>query len=116
MAPATRSAVNPPVAGLRGGSGNCGIVTSFAYRLFPCGPEIYGGALAWRGEDARQVLDAYREFSAAASRELRRGGVAQGAARILAAEGGRASRGGRSVSCGGRRGEARGARCSGAQV
>ncbi len=55
---------------LRGGSGNFGIVTSFEYRLFPVGPEIYGGAIAWRGEDARLVLDAYREFSAAAPREL----------------------------------------------
>lgn len=55
---------------LRGGSGNFGIVTSFEYRLFPVGPEIYGGAIAWRGEDARAVLDAYREFSAAAPREL----------------------------------------------
>ena len=55
---------------LRGGGGNFGIVTSFEYRRFPCGPEIYGGALAWRGEDARQVLDAYREFSSAAPREL----------------------------------------------
>ena len=55
---------------LRGGSGNFGIVTSFEYRLFPVGPEILGGAIAWRGEDAKQVLDAYREFSAAAPREL----------------------------------------------
>jgi len=55
---------------LRGGSGNFGIVTSFEYRLFPVGPEILGGAIAWRGEDARQVLDTYREFSAAAPREL----------------------------------------------
>src|SRR5688572_18576425 len=55
---------------LRGGSGNFGIVTSFEYRLFPVGPEILGGAIAWRGQDARQVLDAYREFSAAAPREL----------------------------------------------
>ena len=55
---------------LRGGSGNFGIVTSFEYRLFPVGPEILGGAIAWRGDDAKQVLDAYREFSAAAPREL----------------------------------------------
>lgn len=55
---------------LRGGSGNFGIVTSFEYRLFPVGPEILGGAIAWRGEDAKQVLDAFREFSAAAPREL----------------------------------------------
>lgn len=55
---------------LRGGGGNFGIVTSFAYRLFPVGPEILGGALAWRGEDAVQVLEAFREFSAAAPREM----------------------------------------------
>jgi FAD/FMN-containing dehydrogenase len=55
---------------LRGGGGNFGIVTSFEYRLFPVGPEILGGAIAWRGEDAREVLDAYRKFSAAAPREL----------------------------------------------
>lgn len=55
---------------LRGGGGNFGIVTSFEYKLHAVGPEILGGAIAWRGEDARQVLDAYREFSAQAPREL----------------------------------------------
>ena len=55
---------------LRGGSGNFGIVTSFEYQLFPVGPEILGGAIAWRGEDAKQVLEAYRKFSASAPREL----------------------------------------------
>jgi len=55
---------------LRGGSGNFGIVTSFEYRLFPVGPDILGGAIAWRGEDAAQVVEAYRAFSAAAPREL----------------------------------------------
>lgn len=55
---------------LRGGGGNFGIVTSFEYRLFPVGPEILGGALAWRGEDAREVLEAYRAFSVTAPREL----------------------------------------------
>jgi FAD/FMN-containing dehydrogenase len=55
---------------LRGGGGNFGIVTSFEYRLFPVGPEVLGGAIVWRGEDATMVLDAYREFSAAAPREL----------------------------------------------
>ncbi|MDP1899313.1 MAG: FAD-binding oxidoreductase [Rubrivivax sp.] len=55
---------------LRGGGGNFGIVTSFEYKLFPVGPDILGGAIAWRGEDAKQVLDAYREFSAKAPREL----------------------------------------------
>jgi FAD/FMN-containing dehydrogenase len=55
---------------LRGGSGNFGIATSFEYVLHPVGPEILGGAIAWRGEDAKQVLETYREFSAAAPREL----------------------------------------------
>lgn len=55
---------------LRGGSGNFGIVISFEYKLFPVGPEILGGAIAWRAEDATQILDAYREFSAGAPREL----------------------------------------------
>jgi FAD/FMN-containing dehydrogenase len=55
---------------LRGGGGNFGIVTSFEYRLVPVGPEILGGAIAWRGEDAREVLEAYRTFSARAPREL----------------------------------------------
>ncbi len=55
---------------LRGGGGNFGIVTSFDYRLHPVGPEILGGAIAWRGEDAAQVLAAYRDFSASAPREL----------------------------------------------
>lgn len=54
---------------LRGGSGNFGIVTSFEYKLHPVGPEILGGAIAWRAQDAKQVLDFYREFSANAPRE-----------------------------------------------
>lgn len=55
---------------LRGGGGNFGIVTSFEYRLFPVGPDIMGGAIAWRGEDARSVLEAYRQLGAVAPREL----------------------------------------------
>jgi FAD/FMN-containing dehydrogenase len=55
---------------LRGGSGNFGVVTSFEYQLFPIGPAILGGAIAWHAEDARLVLNAYSEFSAAAPREL----------------------------------------------
>ena len=55
---------------LRGGGGNFGIVTSFEYKLHPVGPEILGGAIAWRAEDAGEVLRAYAAFSAAAPREL----------------------------------------------
>jgi len=45
---------------LRGGGGNFGVVTSFEYKLYPIGPEIVGGAIAWRAEDAPEVLDMYR--------------------------------------------------------
>jgi FAD/FMN-containing dehydrogenase len=55
---------------LRGGGGNFAIVTGFEYRLHPVGPQILGGAIAWRAEQAEQVLDAYRQFSADAPREL----------------------------------------------
>jgi FAD/FMN-containing dehydrogenase len=54
---------------LRGGSGNFGIVTSFEYKLFPVGPEILGGAIAWRAEDAKEVLEYYRKFTAETPRE-----------------------------------------------
>lgn len=54
---------------LRGGSGNFAIVTSFEYRLFPVGPEILGGAIAWRAEDAGEVLDFYRRFTVETPRE-----------------------------------------------
>jgi FAD/FMN-containing dehydrogenase len=55
---------------LRGGSGNFGIVTSFEYKLFPVGPEIVGGVVLWRAEDAPQVLKFLREFTALTPREL----------------------------------------------
>ena len=55
---------------LRGGGGNFGIVTSFEYVLHPVGPEILGGPIAWRGEDAGAVLEFFREYAAQAPREL----------------------------------------------
>lgn len=55
---------------LRGGSGNFGIVTSFEYRLFPVGPEIVGGAIAWDAADAPAVLEAFRELTSTSPREL----------------------------------------------
>jgi FAD/FMN-containing dehydrogenase len=45
--------------GLRGGGGNFGVVTSFEYDLFPVGPEIVGGAIAWPVEAAGEVLALY---------------------------------------------------------
>lgn len=49
--------------GLRGGGGNFGVVTSFEYRLHEVGPEILSGLIVHSFEDARQVLDRYREFA-----------------------------------------------------
>jgi FAD/FMN-containing dehydrogenase len=56
--------------GLRGGGGNFGVATSFEYKLHPVGPEIIGGAIAWRAEDAAGVLDMYRTLATEAPREL----------------------------------------------
>ena len=42
--------------GLRGGGGNFGVVTNIAYELFPVGPEIVGGGIAWPAESAPEVL------------------------------------------------------------
>lgn len=55
--------------GLRGGGGNFGVVTSFEYRLYPVGPEIYGGIRFWPAEDAPAVLDLYRTLVASAPPE-----------------------------------------------
>jgi FAD/FMN-containing dehydrogenase len=55
---------------LRGGSGNFGIVTSFEFQLFPVGPQIMAGAIAWHAADAPEVLRFYREISATSPREL----------------------------------------------
>ncbi len=56
--------------GLRGGGGNFGVVTSFTYRVHPAGPAVLAGPILWSLEDAPEVLRAYREFAAAAPREL----------------------------------------------
>jgi len=56
--------------GLRGGGGNFGIVTGIDYRLYPVGPEIVGGLIAWRGEDAGDVLEMYREVTEQAPPQL----------------------------------------------
>jgi len=56
--------------GLRGGGGNFGVVTSFEYKLHAVGPEIMAGGIAWRGEDAREVLDMYGVLTEQAPPEL----------------------------------------------
>jgi FAD/FMN-containing dehydrogenase len=54
---------------LRGGGGNFGVVTSFTYRLHPV-TEVYGGLLGYAPDRAVEVLQAYREVSAAAPDQL----------------------------------------------
>ncbi len=55
---------------LRGGGGNFGVVTEFTYRLHEVGPQMTGGIVAWPGSEAERVLDAFRQASSAAPREL----------------------------------------------
>jgi FAD/FMN-containing dehydrogenase len=56
--------------GLRGGGGNFGVLTGVEYVLHPLGPEIYGGAVAWRGDEAPRVLEVFREAATEAPPEL----------------------------------------------
>jgi len=56
--------------GLRGGGGNFGIVTEIDYSLFPVGPEIVGGMVAWHASDAPEVLELYQELAKQAPPEL----------------------------------------------
>ena len=61
--------------GLRGGGGNFGVVTEFAFRLHPVGPLVAGGLLLFAIEDAPAVIRGYRDFMATAPDEVG-GGVA----------------------------------------
>lgn len=56
--------------GVRGGGGNFGVVTSFEFELHPVGPNVLGGTVVHRFEDAQAALDFYHEFSRSAPDEL----------------------------------------------
>jgi FAD/FMN-containing dehydrogenase len=56
--------------GLRGGSGNFGVVTSFEYQLHAVGPTILGGMVAYPLGRAKEVLRFYRQFAKAAPDDL----------------------------------------------
>ncbi|NUQ41090.1 MAG: FAD-binding oxidoreductase [Calditrichaceae bacterium] len=56
--------------GLRGGGGNFGVVTGIDYVLYPVGPEVIGGIVAWTASAAPEVLELYRTFAAKAPPEL----------------------------------------------
>jgi len=55
---------------IRGGGGNFGIVTSFEFRLYPLGPEIYGALTIYPFEDASSVLRKWRDFALNAPEEV----------------------------------------------
>ncbi|MEQ6918382.1 FAD-binding oxidoreductase [Halomonas aquatica] len=55
---------------LRGGGGNFGVVTSFEFRLHPVGPEIHAGLVVYPFDQARRVLQAWRDFTRQAPEEL----------------------------------------------
>jgi hypothetical protein len=46
------------------------VLTGVEYVLYPLGPEIYGGAIAWRAEEAPGVLEMFRERATEAPPEL----------------------------------------------
>jgi FAD/FMN-containing dehydrogenase len=56
--------------GLRGGGGNFGIVTGIDFNLYPVGPEIIGGLVAWHASEAPEVMELFRTISGQASPEL----------------------------------------------
>ena len=56
--------------GLRGGGGNFGVVTGIDYMLYPVGPEIVGGAVAWPASEAPAVLELYRALAEKAPPEF----------------------------------------------
>ena len=55
---------------VRGGGGNFGVVTSFEFQLHPVGPEVYAGLVVYPFSQARQVLRAWRDFTADTPDEL----------------------------------------------
>ncbi|HMI13313.1 MAG TPA: FAD-dependent oxidoreductase, partial [Bradyrhizobium sp.] len=55
--------------GLRGGGGNFGIVTSFLFQAHPVNV-VYAGPVFWDIEDARTIMQKYRDFLPGAPEEL----------------------------------------------
>lgn len=55
---------------LRGGGGNFGVATRFDYKLYPIGPDIIAGIIAWPAEHTEEVLDMFRTLTRQAPPEL----------------------------------------------
>ena len=56
--------------GLRGGGGNFGVVTRFELELHPLGPTVYAGPIFFPGAASRDLLRAFRDWSADAPDEV----------------------------------------------
>jgi hypothetical protein len=56
--------------GLRGGGGNFGVVTSFEFKLHNVGPEVLAGLIVHPIDDAKKVLQFYRQFAPETPDEL----------------------------------------------
>ncbi len=54
---------------IRGGGGNFGVVTSFEFKLHPI-KDIYGGVMFYDIQDARTVLEFYRDYIVQAPEEM----------------------------------------------
>jgi FAD/FMN-containing dehydrogenase len=61
--------------GIRGGGGNFGVVTAFEFRLHPVGPDVLGGVVVHRLQEARAALEFYHEYSRTAPDELSADGI-----------------------------------------
>lgn len=56
--------------GLRGGSGNFGVVTTYEFQLHPLGPMVVGGLLLYPIERGQEIARAYRDYVESAPDEL----------------------------------------------
>jgi FAD/FMN-containing dehydrogenase len=61
--------------GVRGGSGNFGVVTSYEFRLHQLGPIVLAGLLLHPIDDAKSVIRGYRDYVETAPEELATGTV-----------------------------------------
>jgi FAD/FMN-containing dehydrogenase len=55
---------------IRGGGGNFGIVTSFEFKLYPVGPEVFAGLIVFPLAQARAVLQKWRNWIPKMPREM----------------------------------------------
>jgi FAD/FMN-containing dehydrogenase len=56
--------------GLRGGGGNFGVVTSFTFRAYPLGPDVFAGTLIYERPRWEEALRRYAEWTAGLPDEL----------------------------------------------